>query len=153
MLSLAETFLLNNRANLMLLDAMTEAQFAHVPFPRARSIADQFAHVHNVRITWLEVSAPARAKALQKIDKGVAAKAGLHAALDASAQSIAATIAEALEGGKMRGYKQGPIAFCAYLVAHEGHHRGEILVHLKHAKMPVARELTYAIWEWESGLK
>src|SRR5215467_9954488 len=44
MLSLAETFLLNNRANLMLLDAMTEEQLAHVPFPRARSIADQFAH-------------------------------------------------------------------------------------------------------------
>ena len=27
-------------------------------------------------------------------------------------------------------------------------HRGEIIVHLKHAKMAVDRELTYAIWEW-----
>ena len=150
MLSLAETFLVNNRANLMLLDAMSEEQLAHVPFPRARSIADQFAHMHNVRITWLEVSAPSRAKSLNKVEKGAAAKAGLRAALEASAESMSATIAEAVESGKMRGYKQGPIAFCAYLVAHEGHHRGEIIVHLKHAKMPVERELTYAIWEWET---
>jgi uncharacterized damage-inducible protein DinB len=149
MLTLAQTFLLNNRVNLMLLDAMTDAQLAHVPFPRARSIADQFAHLHTVRIMWLEVAAKDRAQGLKKIEKGAATKAELRRALEASAEALAAVIDESVEAGKMRGYKRGPITFCSYLLAHEGHHRGEIIVHLKHAKMPVDRDLTYALWEWE----
>jgi len=149
MLSLAETFLLNNRANLMLLDALTDEQLAHVPSPRARSVADQFAHLHNVRVMWLEVCAPDRAKALCKIDKGTAAKAQLRGALEASAESLAGVIAEAVTAGKLRGYKRGPIAFCGYLLAHEGHHRGQILVYLKQAKLPVPREVAFGIWEWE----
>ncbi len=149
MLSLAETFLLNNRVNLMLLDAMSEEQLAYVPSPRARSIADQFAHLHNVRIMWLEVSAPERAKGQRKLEKGAGTKAEVRAALEKSAEAMAAVIGEAMEAGKMRGYKAGPIAFCGYLLAHEGHHRGQILVHLKHGKMAVAREVAYGIWEWE----
>jgi uncharacterized damage-inducible protein DinB len=146
MLSLAETFLLNNRVNLMLLDAMNGEQLAHVPFPRARSIADQFAHLHNVRVQWLDVMAPG---SLKKIAKGVPSKADLRRALEASTEAMAAVIAEGERTGKMRGYKRGAAAFCGYMVAHEGHHRGELIVHLKHAKMPVDRDLTYAIWEWE----
>jgi uncharacterized damage-inducible protein DinB len=147
--SLAETFLLNNRVNLLLLDAMTEEQLAHVPNPRTRSIGNQFAHLHNVRVMWLEVSAPARAKATRKIEKGAAVKAELRAALEASAEAVAAAIGEAVETEKMRAYKRGPIAFCGYALAHEGHHRGQILVHLKRAGMPVSREIQYGIWEWD----
>jgi len=147
--SLAETFLLSNRVNLMLLDAMTDEQWTHVPSPRARSIADQFAHLHNVRIMWLEVSSPERAKALRKTEKGATSRASVRAALEASAEAIAALIGEAVEAGKMRGYKRGPIAFCGYLLAHEGHHRGQILVHLKRAGTPISREIPYGIWEWQ----
>ena len=147
--SLADTFLLNNRVNLRLLDALTGEQLAHVPTPRARSIADQFAHLHNVRVMWLEVVAPAAAKALQKIDKGAGTKVGLRTALEASAEALAAVIAEAEQSGKMRGYKRGATAFCGYVLAHEGHHRGQIIVHLKHAKMPVDKSVGYGIWEWE----
>jgi uncharacterized damage-inducible protein DinB len=149
MLSLAETFLLNHRVNLMLLDAMSEEQLAYIPAPRARSIADQFAHLHNVRIAWLEVQSPDRVKALKKIEKGAATKAGLRRALEQSAEALAGVIAESAESGKMRGYKRGPIAFTGYVLAHEGHHRGQIIVHLKNGKTPVDRELAYAIWEWE----
>ena len=148
MYSLADTFLCNNRVNLMLLDAMTEEQLAHVPTPRARSIADQFAHLHNVRLMWLEVSAPSAAKALAKIEKGAAVKTTLRTALEASAQALAGAIAEAERAGKMRGYQRGPAAFCGYALAHEGHHRGQIIVHLKLAKMPLDRALAYGIWEW-----
>ena len=74
MLSLAETFLLNNRVNLILLDAMSGEQLAHVPFPRARSIADQFAHLHNVRLMWLKVCGPELMKGIEKIEKDAAAE-------------------------------------------------------------------------------
>jgi uncharacterized damage-inducible protein DinB len=147
--SLADTFLLNNRVNLMLLAAMTEEQLAYVGSPRARSVADQFAHMHNVRLMWLEVSAPPALKGLAKIEKGAATKAGLRAALEASAEALAATIGEADRAGKMRAYKRGPVAFCGYALAHEANHRGQIILHLKYGKMPVDKSVAYGIWEWD----
>jgi uncharacterized damage-inducible protein DinB len=149
MLTLAETFLLNNRVNRKLLDALTNEQLAHVPTPRGRSIADQFAHVHKVRLMWLDTCAPERAKALKNIPQGTATRSTLRSELEASAEAVAGTLADSEQAGKMRGYKRGPIAFCGYLLAHEGHHRGQIILHLKNAKMPVAREEAYGIWEWE----
>jgi uncharacterized damage-inducible protein DinB len=147
--SLSDTFLLNNRATLLLLDALDDRQLAHVPTPRARSIADQLAHMHKVRVTWLEVASPGAAKSMSKIEKGAADKRGLRAALQASAAAIAALLTEAEATGKLRGYKRGPAAFCGYLLAHEGHHRGQILVHLKNAGMAVDKSVAFGIWEWE----
>jgi uncharacterized damage-inducible protein DinB len=147
--SLAETWHLNNRANLMLLDSLTAEQLEHTPFPRARSIADQFAHLHNVRIMWLEVQMPEAAKSLPKIEKGTATKASLREALEASAEAFAKMLASAEKTGKLRSAKRGIYPFFAYAIAHEAHHRGQIIAHLKHAKTPVDRALGFALWEWE----
>jgi uncharacterized damage-inducible protein DinB len=147
--SLAETWRLNNRANLMLLDSLSREQLAHPPFPRARSIADQFAHLHNVRIMWLEVQMPEAAKRLSKIEKGSATKASLREALQASAEAFANMLDTAETTGKLRSAKRGICVFFAYAIAHEAHHRGQIIVHLKHAKMPVDRALGFELWEWE----
>ena len=146
--SLADTWLLNNRVTLMLLDALSDEQLAFTNNPRARNIADQLAHLHNVRRMWLEVSAPAAAKGLEKLEKG-ATKAALKSALETSARAMADCIAEAEKSGKMKGYKRGAAAFFGYALAHEAHHRGQIILHLKYAKMPVDRMLGFGLWEWE----
>jgi uncharacterized damage-inducible protein DinB len=147
--SLADVFRLNNRVNLMLLDALTEAQLAHIPTPRARSVADQFAHLHNVRIMWLEVQAPAIARSLRKIEKGHVSKPALREALESSAEAFAQMLETAERAGKIRSHKRGVHAFFAYVIAHEAHHRGQVLAHLKHAGTPVDRKLGFALWEWD----
>ena len=147
--SLADTWLLNQRVDRKLLDALSEKQLALAANPRARSIADQFAHLHNVRVMWLENCAPAAAAGLRKIPKGEASKALLLAALEQSAQAMAAAIAAFEADGRPRLSRRGPVAFLGYALAHEGHHRGQIVLHLKLAGMPVARELAFGIWEWE----
>jgi uncharacterized damage-inducible protein DinB len=147
--SFADTWRLNNRVNLMLLDPLRPEQLDHVPSPRARSIADQFAHLHNVRIMWLEVQAPRDVDALHKIEKGTATKTMLKEALEASAEAFANMLDAAERSGKLRSAKRGIVAFFAYAIAHEAHHRGQIIAHLKHAKMPVDRTLGFGLWEWE----
>jgi uncharacterized damage-inducible protein DinB len=133
----------------MLLDALSQEQLAHIPSLRARSIADQFAHLHNVRIMWLEVQAPGVAKSLHKIEKGTATKRTLKDALEASADAFANMLDAAERSGKIKSGKRGIYAFFAYAIAHEAHHRGQIIAHLKHAKIPLDRMLGFGLWEWE----
>src|SRR6185369_1220658 len=147
--TLAETWHLNNRVNLLLLEQLSDEQLAVASSPRSRSIADQFAHLHNVRIMWLEPCAPKVAKRLTKIEKGAATKASLQEALADSAAAIGDLIAESLkEDGRMKVYKRGVNAFFGYALAHEAHHRGQIILHLKQAKMRVDPTLGYGLWEW-----
>jgi uncharacterized damage-inducible protein DinB len=42
------------------------------------------------------------------------------------------------------------VAFLGYALAHEGHHRGQILLHLKVAKLPVERATAYSLWYWNA---
>jgi uncharacterized damage-inducible protein DinB len=148
--TLADAWHLNNRVNLMLLEQLDEEQLAVTANPRARNVADQFAHLHNVRIQWLEPRTPALAKSLTKIGKGSATKAVLKDALEASAAALGGLFAEGETTGKVRIYhKRGPIAFLSYALAHEAHHRAQIMLHLKYAGRPVDRMFGFSLWEWE----
>jgi uncharacterized damage-inducible protein DinB len=144
--TLADTWLLNNRINLKLLENLTGEQLALQPNPKARSVGDQFAHLHNVRVAWLE--AMTRAK-IEKIEKGCVARDRIAEFLIRSAGAVGEVFTEAETTGTLKGYKRGPAAFLGYLIAHEGHHRGQIVLHLKYAKMPVDKVLGFALWEWE----
>jgi uncharacterized damage-inducible protein DinB len=144
--TLADTWLLNNRVNLKLLEHLSPEQLTCAPNPRARSIGEQLAHLHNVRIAWLEVMAGGGPP---KIEKGDAAKELLARSLEASGAAIAEVLASAEQTGKLRGFRRGPVAFLGYLLAHEAHHRGQIILHLKQAKMPVDKMVAFGLWEWE----
>src|ERR1041385_6321418 len=76
--TLVDTWQLNHRVTLQLLEHLNAAQLAYSANPRARSIGDQFAHLHHVRIQWLEVSRPTAVKTLRKIEKGMATQEGLR---------------------------------------------------------------------------
>jgi uncharacterized damage-inducible protein DinB len=86
---------------------------------------------------------------LRKIEKGAAGRAELERALSESADGIAEMLAEAERAGKLKSSKRGPLAFLGYALAHEGHHRGQIIVHLKQAKMPIDPTIGFSLWEWE----
>jgi uncharacterized damage-inducible protein DinB len=83
-----------------------------------------------------------------KIPLGSATKAKLRQALIDSGKAMGELFAEAERTGQIKGAKLGPLAFLGYAPAHEAHHRGQILLHLKIAKRPLAREVTYSLWYW-----
>jgi len=149
--SLSETWSLNNRVNLMLLEQLSDDQLDARPSPdaRVRSVGDQFAHVHNIRIYWLKAQAPVAARGLKEIEKGSGSKRLLKQSLEASAEAIAGILAESEASGKMKSWKRGPAAFLGYLLAHEGHHRGQIILHLKYAKQPIDKTFAYDLWDWQ----
>lgn len=50
---------------------------------------------------------------------------------------------------KRRGFKKGVLTNLSYLVAHESHHRGSILLTLKTSGHKLDQNTTYAIWNWD----
>jgi len=148
---LAETFHINNNINLYLLDAIPEEQLKDISASKGRNVGEQFAHLHNVRLMWLQVADPELMKGLEKIEKekGIS-KIQLSKSLQASGKGIETLLEKST--GKIKGFKPHTSAFLGYMVAHEGHHRGQILLSLKQSGHMVDKKIQFGISEWGSRM-
>jgi uncharacterized damage-inducible protein DinB len=147
---LVETWQIHDRINLYLLDAVDSASLSSHSASKGRSVGEQFAHVHNVRLMWLKSAAPELLRGLVKIENEQANDKKLLAkSLTESGKAIGALLAQSLEaGGKVKGFKPHAAAFLGYLISHESHHRGQIALSLKQAGKPLDKKIGYGIWEW-----
>jgi uncharacterized damage-inducible protein DinB len=149
---LLDSWRIHNRINLYLLDAIPDEALNDVGATRGRSVAKTFAHLHNVRLMWLKAADAALLEGQQKLESDAPDpdRATLRAALEASAITIESLLAAGLESGRIKGFKPHPAGFLAYLISHESHHRGQIMLALKANGHLVERKIQYGIWEWGS---
>jgi len=145
---LIETWEIHNRINLYLLDAINEEHLADISASKGRNVGEQFAHIHNVRLMWLKAAAPDLLIGQNKIEKGTISKKLLSDELISSATAIASLLQSGLESGRIKGFKPHPIAFLGYLISHESHHRGQIMLCLKQSGHPVDPKVQFGLWEW-----
>lgn len=145
-----ETWAIHNRINLYLLESIAPEHLANVGPSKGRSVGEQFAHLHNVRLMWLKAAAPDLLEGLQKLEKEQARELGaLAGALAASSERIARLARRALEGdGRIKGFKPHAAGFLGYLISHESHHRGQILLTLKQTGAPADKKVAFGLWEW-----
>lgn len=147
---IVEAWEIRARIDLYLLDAVPPEALGDRSASRGRTVGEQFAHVHNVRLMWLEEAAPELLEGLAKLEKDAQPDhALLRASLGASAAAVSALLDRALAaGGKVRGFRPHAAAFLGYLVSHESHHRGQIALTLKQAGHPMDRKTAFGLWEW-----
>lgn len=147
---LLETWQIHNRINFYLLDAVEPASLSSLSASKGRTVGEQFAHIHNVRLMWLKSAAPDLLAGLPKIEKEQATdKKFLRKSLADSGEAINALLKKSLmEGGKVKGFKPHSTAFLGYLISHESHHRGQIILSLKQAGKVLDKKILFGIWEW-----
>lgn len=149
MSALIETWHINARINEYLLSGIQESHFADVSQAKGRPVGHAFAHLHNVRLLWVQAAAPDLLPGLNKIDKDdPITKKVLLESLAKSAQAIAEILKRGLETGKVKGFKPSPEAFLGYIIAHEAHHRGQIILTLKENGHLPDKKILFGMWEW-----
>jgi uncharacterized damage-inducible protein DinB len=143
-----ETWEIHNRINLYLLDSTMEEHLIDISASKGRNVGEQFAHIHNVRLMWLKAATPELLAGQNKIEKGTISKQLLSDELTNSSTAIATLLQNGLESGRIKGFKPHPIAFLGYIISHESHHRGQIMLCLKQSGHPVDPKVQFGLWEW-----
>jgi uncharacterized damage-inducible protein DinB len=147
-----EAWRTNQGINLRLIDAIDDDGMRCTLSQRGgRNVVRQFAHLHYVRVYQLSK----RAKRLARGARPFATheepdRRTLKAALEDSSRRVEEWFRLAAEGTPgVRTFRRGLVTTVAYLIAHESHHRGSILLTLKQCGHPVDAKTRYAIWDWD----
>lgn len=146
-----ETWFINHRTNLMLLDNLTEESLTLTTSKRGGgTIGHQLAHIYNVRFWKLEKYDKKLITGLSSIksedNKTITMLKDCHIL---SAKLIESILTQGIENdGEVKGFKRGVVPLLGYFIHHEAHHRGNILLTLKLCGYKLPPVLQYGIWEW-----
>lgn len=138
----------NNKVTLYLLDNIEEEWLSTKVNGKGRSIGEQFLHINNIRSFWVN-------KVGEKIDlkidkKHSNSKKKLQSALHASSLKMSETLNEVFEKESIKGFKPHPTAFFAQMIAHESHHRGQIMQTVKRNELKISKSVNFGLWNWNN---
>jgi uncharacterized damage-inducible protein DinB len=158
--SLIAAWRTNNRVNIELIEQLPSALWdTAVPGVPQRTVRAIAAHLHNARCMWIKtlgrehgIVAPPR------VDHRRVARRELVAALKRSGRGIEALLTLALASGghvpPSGGYIWRNLSLdvshvLTYFVAHEAHHRGQIVMLARQAGQRLSGTTMAALWQWK----
>ena len=131
---------------------------AAIPGLPRRTVRDLAAHLHNARCGWVRtlgrehgIAAP------ERVDRSTVTPARLAAALRRSGRGIAAVLRLGIANGgtvpPSKGYVWRNLALdvehvLTYFVAHEAHHRGQLVMIARQLGFRLPPRVTQALWQW-----
>ena len=147
--NLIDTWRINQEMNLSLVLDIKEESFSDISTAKGRTIGEQLAHIHNVRLMWLKVASPELLPSQKKFEKETPfSKRELMKEMEKSSEAVISLLKDGFTTGRIKGFKPHPEAFLGYMIAHEAHHRGQIILILKENGHIPGKKTLFGLWEW-----
>ena len=149
----------NNRVNVYLIQQIASPLWAaNVPGVPRRTIRMIAAHVHNARCQWIKTLGREHGiRAPVRVDQRTVSRRALIAALERSSRGLRAILQLGLDSGgvvppsKAYVWRNLPLDVghvLTYFVAHEAHHRGQIIMAARQLGLRLPPDVAGGVWQW-----
>ena len=154
----------NSRVTTYLIERLPAAIWeAPIPGAPRRTMRALAAHIHNARCTWLKILGREHGIAVPAaVDRRTVTRRELLAALQGSGEGIAALLELGLAAGgrvpmsKAYVWRNLPLDVAhvlTYFVAHEGHHRGQLVLLARQLGHRLPAGATAGLWQWRARVQ
>lgn len=152
----------NNRVTEFFFEQLPEDVWnLKIPGAPRRSVRMVAGHIHNVRCMWIKmIGRGYKIKAPASVDRRRVTRLQLLRALKRSDQGVIRLLKLGLhDGGKLRmeipwaNIPPDVAHFLTYLVAHEAHHRGQIILVARGSGYRLPQEVITGVWQWKRRLR
>jgi len=143
-----DTWKMNNQVTLYLLENIETEWLKTKLCEKGRTIGEQFVHINNIRSMWIN-------KVGEKIDlkldkKKSVDKVELKKGLEITSEKMTKTLIKVFTEKQIKGFKPHPIAFFAQMIAHESHHRGQIMTTITRNDLKISKSVNFGLWSWQT---
>jgi uncharacterized damage-inducible protein DinB len=157
--SILDAWSTNDRVTAFLIENLPEPVWnAAVPGAPRRTVGMIAGHIHNARCMWIKtLGRPHGISVPRSVDRRRVTRARLIRALKGSGRGIAGLLAFGLDHGgtipptKAYAWRNLPLDVghvLSYFVAHEGHHRGQLVPLARQLGHRLPVEVTGGLWQW-----
>lgn len=154
--SILESWRVNHRVTVFLFEHYpAELWDEKVPGAPRRKIRMIAGHLHNCRCMWIKMlGAKAGIEVPEKVDRYRVTPSELIEALGRSHRAMVRLVELAFEhdgrlpGSSWSNLPRDVVQLVAYLIAHEGHHRGQLVMLARQLGHRLPDEVAYGLWQW-----
>lgn len=142
---------INNKVDIILFRALpADIWPMKIPGYQHKTVRMMGAHFHNSRCGWIgQLGRKWKIVAPTPVDNKEVSVRELIAALNESSDTMLELIATGLDNkNRLPGFPPGAVQFMHYMVAHEAHHRGQLIMASRQLGYPFPAPVMGKLWQW-----